>query len=226
MERFVALEATCRREMNRLLDSTSYSSGVSEALLRRQYVAIILAAADELGIEGLKYPFDSGYSDNNALNFIEESIALTTRLRLRVSPGNNELSVRLAARTRGRIEMQIAALRAMIQASDRSEDAKGRALAKLDELSVELSQPRVSFGKVMAALAYVSVITASGTSFLADAPVAIATTISLIGQDKQAEEAEAKRLGAPAKPKALPAPEQYTSGDDVGGYDQLDELPF
>jgi hypothetical protein len=79
-------------------------------------------------------------------------------------------------------------------------------LRKLDELSVELSQTRVSFGKVMAILAFVSIGVTQAAGFLADAPLAIVTISSLIGADKEAEDAEARRLGPPPTPRALPSP--------------------
>jgi hypothetical protein len=92
-----------------------------------------------------------------------------------------------------------------------SEDLRRKLLAKLDELSVELSQTRVSFAKVMAILAIVGVGVTQTTGFLADAPEAITAIASLLGADKVAEEAEARRLGPPPRPRSLPAPPSGTS---------------
>lgn len=89
-----------------------------------------------------------------------------------------------------------------------SEDKRKALLERLDRLADEVAKSRLNLARTMAILAYVSMGVASGTSFLADAPDALATITSLIGMDQQAEEEEQKRIGAPPVPKALPSPER------------------
>jgi hypothetical protein len=143
--------------------------------------------------------------------------------------------VRIANKTRGRIEQQIAKLRDFIINSELPERQRKGLLDKLNELSVELSQPRVQFGKVFAILGIVGATMLGTTSFLAEVPNAISTITSLLGADKIAEDAEAERLGPPpapkalpAKPRALPAPDFGQRQKDFGerGRELDDEIPF
>jgi uncharacterized protein (UPF0147 family) len=204
-EKFIALEAVCRRNMNGMMSEDT--SGNFDNMIRLQYMATVSAAAQELGIQELEFPtFEHDFDYPRFANFSLKANGLVTRLRLRKTTKNNAVSVRLANKTRGRIEQQIQTLRGIINEADMPEEQRTAMLRKLDELSVELSQPRISFSKVMAILAFVSVGVSGVTGFLADAPQAITTIASLIGADKIAEDAEARRLGPPPTPKALPAP--------------------
>lgn len=206
MERFVKVEEICRRNMNLMIrdDTNSRFDGI----IRTQYMNVVAAAAHELGIEGLDYPYNMDNPLGQLGDFMLKANGISTRFRLRASSRKPESSVRLASKTRGRIEQQIQKLRNIITESSLSADRQNALLRKLDELSVELSQPRLSFGKVMAIIAIVSAGVAGTTGFLADTPDAIATITSLIGADKEAEDAETKRLGPAATPRVLPAPPQ------------------
>ncbi|WP_206628501.1 hypothetical protein, partial [Mesorhizobium sp. M1A.F.Ca.IN.020.06.1.1] len=119
-------------------------------------------------------------------------------------------------KTRGRIEQQIAKLRDIIVNSELPERQRKGLLDKLNDLSVELSQPRVQYAKVMAVLAVVCATLGGTTSFLAEAPSAVATITSLLGADKIAEDAETERLGPPPTPKALPPKPRALPAPDFG----------
>ncbi|TPM96698.1 hypothetical protein [Mesorhizobium sp. B2-1-3A] len=222
--KFAALEEICRRNMNAMITGESpehYDRGI-----RTQYMAVIAAAAEELGFVGFAYPSDMQNPMEEFDDFLLKATATTTRIRLRSTVGAPETSVRLASKTRGRIEQQLNKLRQIISAGDLPEDRRKRLLRKLDELSVELSQPRVSFAKVLAVIAAVSVGVGGATGFLAEAPQAIATITSLIGADKEAEDAETTRLGPPPSPKALPAPARQIAPPAVKHRELDDEIPF
>ncbi|MGR9449291.1 hypothetical protein [Rhizobium leguminosarum] len=217
-QKFAALEAICRRSMNRLISDQTPRH--FDELIRMQYMITVAAAAAELGVEGVTFP---GHLDNPADGlqyFLVDVSAATTRIRLRNS-ASLAYSVRLSARTRGRIELQIRKLRDVIDGSELPADKRDRLLAKLNELAAELDHTRVSFSKLMSLLAALSVGLAGTTSFLADAPNALTTITSLVGADKEAEEAEARRLGAPPVQKALPAP---TTTSQENALD--DDIPF
>lgn len=217
-EKFVALEAVCRRNMNEMI--TRETSEYFDVSIRLQYMATVAAAAEELEIEGLYTPdFHQDYDHQTFTSFSMRVSAVVTKLRLRGTERRNAHSVRLASGTRGRIEQQVQRLRVIVTTADLPEGQRERLLQKLDELSVELSQSRVGFGRVMAILAMIAVGVTQSTSFLADAPEAIATITGLLGADKAAEEAEVRRLGPPPRPKSLPSP-----APALGGID--DEIPL
>ncbi|MBM2715966.1 hypothetical protein JQK88_33190 [Mesorhizobium caraganae] len=222
--KFAALEEICRRNMNAMITGETpehYDQGI-----RTQYMAIIAAAAQELGFVGFGYPSDMQNPMQEFDDFLLRATATTTRIRLRSTSGSPEASVRLASKTRGRIEQQIQKLRQIISASELPEARRKGLLRKLDELSVELSQPRLSFAKVLAVLAAVSVGVGGATGFLAEAPQAIATITSLVGADKEAEDAEAARLGPPVTPQALPAPAKQIAAPARTRRELEDEIPF
>lgn len=224
-QRFVALEAICRNNMNRLVSEDE--RGEFTDRMYAQYMTTVSAAAAELGVGELGYPVDSERPVVHIDRFLLDASAIITRIRLRASGKAKALSVQLSARNRGRIELEIRRLRGIIERSEMPPDKRARLLAKLDELSKEMTSPRVTFGKAFAVLAIVAVAVTQGTSFLADAPDAIATIASLIGEDKEAEEAEIARLGPPPTPKALPAPAKPKSSPpafEPAGMD--DDIPF
>lgn len=210
--KWIALEALCRQRAHEWLARNP--SSVEERAIRLQYMMTVSAAAEELGIPGVDYPKGSS-PDSHFETFLTNATGASTRLRMRSTA--TTYSVRLAEKSRGRIEVQIARLRSIIAESDLPASRRAALLARLDELSSELSSPRVSFSRVMAILAYVSVGLGTTTAFLADAPEALSTITSIIGADKEAEVAEIKRIGAPPVTKALaPPPQADESSIDSG----------
>lgn len=228
-ERFAAFEEICRRNLNRSI--TRETEEYFDRLIRLQYMTLVSAAAEECGVAGLEFPWHLEDPYTAFQNFLLKAAGAAARFRLRGPGKPDAYSVRLAGKTRGRIEQQIAKLRDIVTNSDLSEGQRKRLLGKLDDLSVELSQPRVGFGKVMAILGVVSAALVGTTTFLAEAPNAVATITSLLGADKAAEEAEAERLGPPpapkslpSQPRALPAPGPVVSDRKQRELD--DEIPF
>ena len=202
-QKFLRLEQICRTNLHGLITTESHPA--RDESLKREYMTIVSVAASELSIGDLDAPRWSEDWSEAYETFRLEVGAIITRLQLR-SSGPKAFSVHLTSRTKARIELQINRLRTIIEDSDLPAHRKQSLMDKLDELSQELVKPRVRFANIMAILAVVSVGVATTTSFLADAPDALATITSLIGQDKEAEEAERLRLGHERTP-ALPAPE-------------------
>lgn len=202
--RFAAFEAICRARMTELVTQSRNSE--ADHFLRMQYMNVVAGAADALGVSGIEYP---SYLDNpsDGLDSFMLSVSRKTAAIRLLRSSFDAYSVRLAQGTRGRIEQQIQRLRRTIMESDLPEAKRSALFKRLDQLSMELSQTRVSYAKVAAILTAVSCgIVVKGTDFLAEAPHAIATIHSLLGQDKESEGAAVRRLAPPAKPKALPAP--------------------
>ncbi|ATU90630.1 hypothetical protein [Phyllobacterium zundukense] len=224
--KFVIIEATCRRNMNSVISHETPAS--FDALIRSQYMTLVATAATELGIQGVEYPSHLSDPSEGLNRFMLDASAASTRIRLRRTP-NQAGSVRLSARTRGRIELQMRKLRDVIENADMPDARRRSLIDKLNALAAEINEPRVSFAKTMAIIAFISVGITTGASFLADAPEAITTIASLIGQDKEAEDAENARLGAPPVPKALPAPAPPSTKKDGAFSRPLqddDEIPF
>lgn len=198
-EQFLALEKICRQNMLELI--TNETPNTYDEMVRLSYMSTVSAAAEELGFDSL-FPYYKlvnkieGFSE-----FLLSANGLATRLRLRKAGRNPSTSVRLTNRTRGLIELQINKLREIISTSDLPREKQAALLKKLDELIYELSNTRISFSRVMAILAYVGMGVGGATGFLADAPEALTTITSLIGQDKEAENEEVRRLGPPPETK-------------------------
>lgn len=210
--RFLALESICRSKMLNLI--TQETSEYYDHSLRIEYMTIVATAAEELDIDNI----GSTLGSNDIDNFLLRVTKVVTRLRLKTSGKQSPYTVQLSTRTKARIRIEIARLREIIQKSDLEDKRKFRLNGKLSELDDEIDKTRVSFNRVMTVLAIVGGSVFAGTSFLADAPEALATITSLVGQDKEAEVKEVERLGAPQPRKALPAPrpERFGSAIDFG----------
>jgi len=98
---------------------------------------------------------------------------------------------------------------------------------KLDELLEELEKRRLNLGKTMLVLSVVlSGLSAASnaTIIAAEGQAAIGHILSLIGMDKESEEAALSRLAPP--PKALPAPEKKPAPPRQPINDLDDDIPF
>jgi len=204
-KKFAALEAICRRNMFEAM--TPDTSADSDTLVRTTYMTVVAAAAEELGVTGVSYVSRYAKSSDNVQEFIRVVSGVVAKIYLRNSSGRDALSVRLANKTKGIIESEIAKLRNAVSMSDLDEAKQKKLLAKLEEFRTELHKDRLSYGIAFSTLAMI----AAGTAMLADAPPALNTIFQLIGYDKEKEEAEIFRLEAPTKPALLTAPDNGVS---------------
>ncbi|MBB3390324.1 hypothetical protein FHT82_003087 [Rhizobium sp. BK275] len=223
LKKFVALEQICRRNMTALI--TNETPGQFDELVRMQYMTIVAAAAEELGIEGLTYQDNSSSVFDNLQEFLRQTSGVVAKIRLRGSSGRDAHSVRLANKTKGIIEHELGKLRNAVNNGDLDDRKRQKLLAKIEEFRTELHKERLAYGAAMAALAILGAGLVGTTSFLADAPDAITTITKLIGQDKEHEEAEQLRLGEPSKPKAISAPAK-TSRLPAAREWSDDDIPF
>lgn len=197
-QKFAALEQLCRRNM---LEAISHESAMDfDNLVRTQYMTIVAAAAEELGIEGIQYVKNFGSPQANVEEFMRIASGVVARIRLRGTSGKDGLSVRLANRTKGIIENELAKVRDAVANSDLEERKKRRLLDKIEDFRTELHKERFRFGPAMATLAVIAAGVGSTTGFFADAPGAVTTIITLVGQDKEHEDSEVKRLEGPRQP--------------------------
>lgn len=219
--RFVALEGICRRNLREVLNDGD--DDYIARLAKQEYMHTVAAAASALGMDGPALPPDFVETVAGFEDFLGAATAAATRLRLQ-TPSSRTGSVRLTERSRGRIELQLRRLEDAIYSSDLPDERRERLRLRIEEFRRELHNPRLNFGKAMAILAAVGLGITTGTSFLADAPDAITTVVSIIGADKEAEDQELVRLGAPPKMKALPAPPE---AHPPPAEDQVtDDIPF
>lgn len=235
--KFATLEQIARRRMNELMDSTESNELATE--LRNQYMTLMIAMADALGIPGVSYPdgdYRHTWEEHQAFSLdIQRIIA---RIML-----NNELvasahSVQLATATKAKIEGQLTILRGMIENSDMPAARRTKLIEQLDDFAAELNRPRLNYAAVaVVATAFLAGIQGI-TSTLADAPNAyqtIGTILKWVGQDRDAEDRERERLGtptpmlvAPAKPSpARTAPTATRTPAPTQAWDDLDDdIPF
>jgi hypothetical protein len=221
--RFAALEAICRRSMYAMISEDTTPD--FDRTVRMQYMATLAAAADELGINGINYPEHFSDPSEGFEAFSLAASGMVTRIRLRHS-SNQSSSVRLSARTRALIELQLRTLRETIEQAGMPEGKRAELLRRLDGLESELMKSRVRFGVFFAGLAFISFGVSEGTSFLANAPEAIATITSLLGKDSVAEKEERERLGGGVpRPIALP-PHPSTPNRKKDQEMSDDDIPF
>ncbi|MBW8318681.1 MAG: hypothetical protein K0M49_01575 [Arenimonas sp.] len=219
--RFVALEGLCRRNVTQILHDAD--GDYVARLAKQEYMRTVASAASTLEIDGPQYPTNLGDPIEGFEVFLGEATATATRLRLQ-NTTHRAGSVRLSERSRGRIELQLRRLEDLINSSDMPDERRVRLRRRLEEFRSELDSPRLNLGRAMTILAALGLGVTTGTSFLADAPEAIATVVSIIGADKEAEDREQVRLGAPPKMKALPAPPNATTSWE--DQELTDDIPF
>jgi hypothetical protein len=210
-KKWLALEEVCRRSLNEVIAQSQ--DALADELLRLQYMNIVSAAAEELGISGIDVPV----SQANFNHFLMAVTRTSTRLRLKYSSSANALSVSVSRPSRSKILTQIERLRRLIDTSDFPEAKKKDLRKKISDLEAEIVAQRVDFGRVFAALAFLSVALGGTTAFLADAPEALATITSIFGEEKLAEEEEQRQIEAAKKPIAIP---------DLRGVQDDDSIPF
>lgn len=202
---FVDFESICRRNMTRMIDENT--SRDFDRSVRQQYMAAVAAVAKECNIPNISYALnnENGFYDD----FSDFCLAVqgeVARIRIRQRGERHPYSVLLTGSTRTKIEHYISRIRDMVDRSEMDPDRKKRLHDKLDHLVKELGNQRLSFAKAMAILVGVTTVIAGATTIAADGQSAITHIMQLIGQDKESEEAAAKRLAPP--PKALPAPQR------------------
>lgn len=236
--KFAVLEWAARRRMNEIMDRTE--SGDLAVELRNQYMNLVIAMADALGIPGVTYPegdFRQEWQEHQA--FTRDVQGVIARIML-----NNELvagahSVQLATATKAKIEGQLTILRGMIENSDMPAARRTKLIAQLDDFAAELNRPRLNYTAVaVVATAFLASIQGI-TSTLADAPNAyqtVGTILKWVGQNKDAEDRERERLGtptpmlaAPTKPspaRSAPAATKTPSPTQEWADDLDDDKPF
>jgi len=233
--KFAMLEQTARRRMNEIMENTQ--SGDLSTELRNQYITLMIASASALGIPGVSRPegeYRSDWEEYQAFSISVQGVVARIMLNERLVVSKH--SVQLATTTKAKIEGQISILRGLIEHSDMHDKRRKELIKQLDEFTVELNRPRLNYAAVaVIATAFLAGIQGV-TSTLADAPSAYQTIGSIlkwIGQDKEAEERERDRLGAPPpaltapadpKPKAASSAPQSSFGAFADDLD--DDVPF
>lgn len=229
--KFVEIDRICRRNLTEMINE--HTGDHFDEMVRLQYMTTLAASAAELGIPDIEYPHGEDHPSNYIHSFMLAVSGAVTRIRLRAGGRAAPYSVRLGVRTKAQIQLKIQQLRAIIEEAEMPESKRKALLGQLDKLNNELAETRLSFAQTMKILAAVSVGVCAGTSFLADAPQAIATITRLIGADKEIEEAEAKRIGIGPERKLLPSPQTaeppprtIAAGTGTAHDDLDDEIPF
>ncbi|MBE0454916.1 MAG: hypothetical protein IBX58_14700 [Roseovarius sp.] len=173
----------------RLFERSDINNDGNETYELLEYVQILSAAAEELGIGELSQ-ISPGNIREDFDAFRASVTALATRLHLRVSVRTVANSVALSRPTRKKVLSEIENLRAMIRSSELSETQKNKAGKQIDQLQIMVISDRTDIARVGSILAIIGGIAVGTTSLLADLPPAIGTISALIGADKLEEESE------------------------------------
>ena len=196
----------------RLQNVTDERNGVSDEALD-EYCTVLVSAAEELAL-GKFQVFSVTNVREDYARIRSEIIALATKLSIRGATANAACSVALPRSSRAKIIDQIDHLRSIIERSELATKQKEKLFAKLDELDSIIRSPRTDFAKLMMILAAIAAV----TSFLADAPQALATISAVIGEAKEDEEDGQRLLQASQEPLKL--------ADLRDGVANDDEIPF
>lgn len=211
VEKWLSIEEICRKSLNGLLDGTPIDD--SEVNIKLQYMTTVAAAAEELGIEGIKRgngPFDIVFRD-----FLIATLEVSTRLKLRSSSAAHKYSVSLKQSSRTKIYAQIEKLRALIQVSDLPATQKKRLTKKLDELQGLAAERRMDFAKVMLILSVIASGIVGATTVAAEYPDAIANILSAIGEEKEVEEQLIEQIEKEKEQLRLPPPTSPQDDDSI-----------
>jgi hypothetical protein len=224
-ERFVGVEAICRKRLYGEIEGEEEWSSIMDARLR--YMGAVLAAGKYLNVEpfaSLVLPTRQKFQSDDYDNFIQELEYYVVQLMLRNSENASQTTVLLQGETRQRLHTLLAHLRTQLLKLDLPPSRVEKLRSKLAEFEKELDAPRMRI-IVWAGAALVV------TGILADVGGAATTVLQLwheieeaVGIAKEAQDEEAvaripaapeqKRIEGPQRPK------QLTTGD----FD--DEIPF
>lgn len=200
----------------RLQNVTDERNGVSDEALD-EYCTVLVSAAEELAL-GKFQVFSVGNIREDYARLRNEITSLATKLSIRGATANAACSVALPRSSRAKIFLQIERLRSIIERSELEPKHKEKLLAKLEELESIIQSPRTDFAKLMVIIAAIATGISTVTSFLADAPQALATISAVIGEAKDNEEDEQRLLQASQEPLKL--------ADLRDGVANDDEIPF
>jgi hypothetical protein len=189
-------------------------------------MAVIVGTADALGVTGLPSTHPT-FEYSEYQTFQVHLAGIVAKVRLQKNLVAKPHSVELGHVSRAKIRQEVDQLRTYIASADLT-DAKRTALNdKLDELLIELDHRRLSFARTMAIAASIMGVVGGSAGAIAAAPkipAGIAYIMGIIGQDKDKEDLEVKRLAPP--PRAIPAPAARVV--PFGGFadDLDDDVPF
>ncbi|MGR3760452.1 hypothetical protein ACUXV3_10035 [Roseobacteraceae bacterium NS-SX3] len=198
----------------RLDDSQEYPKGIPTRRVL-EYVQVISATAEELGIGNLQ-SISPGNIHEEIDQFRAEVAAVAARLCMKQKHAIEDGYLGLSQTVRERLHEQVDILRTLVRSSNFDEAKKANLHSLLDKLAEEVERDKLNYSNIMQVLAMCAVGLAGTTSFLADAPTAIATITQLIGLQKKADDEKRELLRLPdepaipqlpSPPKQLPAPQ-------------------
>lgn len=209
--KWVASEEVARS--NQLKWESTFREDSSYEALRLQYMAVVSAAAVELGIDDVYFSGSIRDVDDSYYAFVRDVQMAATRIRLRHSGMRNPETVKISEDGRNIIRAQTRKLISIIEGSQISDRDKRRYVEHAENIISEMDRPRVSLAKATKLVGSIAFGVAVGTSAIADAPAAISTIMGVLGVEKQAEQ---EQLSLPSYNEALlalPSPEHFKAGE-------------
>lgn len=173
----------------RLEERFDLNNGGNETYELLEYVQILTAAAEELGIGDLLQISPSNIREDFD-PFRASVSALATRLSLRVNATKFADSVAIARPTRKKILAEIESLRSKISKSELSQAQKTKAAKNIDQLQILVIAPRTDIARVGVLLSGIGACAVGTVALLSDLPAAVGTISALLGADKIEEEKE------------------------------------
>lgn len=218
--KFVTLVRIAQGNLQRLMDASNAREFDDE--LRSQFMAIIGGIAKALKIEGLEQE-NASFEYPDYTRFQVKLAGIVAMVRLQGDLISHPHSVELERVTKGKIRQEIEQLRVYIGDADLSSLKRQALNDKLDEFIAELDKRRLSFARTMAIAASIMGVLGGSSAALANAPkipAGINFIISLIGIDKDHEDAERLRLAPP--PLLIESKGSITNSSDLLD----DDVPF
>lgn len=178
-----------------------------------EYVEILKAAAEELGVGSIEDISPANVREEFDI-FRANIAALATKLSLRKATSVSSKQVALSASVAERLRHDTYKLREFVTSANMVDRKKRILQSLLDEFLYELERDTLDYSRAMRVLALCAAAIGGTTAFLANAPEAANTIVSmtqLIGLQAEANEEAENRLKLPqepAVPRLPPPPKQ------------------
>ncbi|WP_131811169.1 hypothetical protein [Tritonibacter horizontis] len=192
----------------RLLDSQDYESGLPVwAML--EYSHVLSVTAQAIRPETL-----SAISVGNALDEFDEfrakAAALAAQLSFQPRKSGQADVLPVSSAVRGRLISEVDRLTDIVRQSELADHRKEKVFSLLKRLRSEVEAEKLDYNNTLKAISLCAAALVGTTSFLADAPHAIATIAQLIGLQEEAHQEKLQILALPSEPAVpkLPPPPQ------------------
>ena len=204
--RWVSVERKARQKLASI--EAEYDESVSLDTLRTEYMAIVASAAEELGVEGVRFPYSENINDAY-FAFVRDVRIASTKIMLRESGKKDPTTVGVSNAGKEVVRSQIRILEREIRRSGLAKTEVEELLGICRTLERELDRPRIRIGYAIRLLGKIGGAYALGATAIVATPQAIGVITSVLGAEKSAEIDSVPALSYPDRLLALPPPEDF-----------------